>query len=157
MSVAPYSYPHPPHHPAPHLPLPYPTISVVHTAALTKTVSSTQSHIPSNCPPVVLHSAGPALPPSKVEDVEVIVEEDIPSDKLLPCPQKTNVGVGVPAAPSPLDSIRENIQRSLLSLMPGEYEADAFKRKVETALVALVGEMPMKQLGYPEKTAEQVR
>ncbi|XP_047495522.1 LOW QUALITY PROTEIN: uncharacterized protein LOC125043476 [Penaeus chinensis] len=60
------------------------------------------------------------------------------------------------ARPSPLESMRENIQRSLLSLLPGEHEAASFKRKVETALVVLVGEAPMKQLGYPEKTAEQV-
>lgn len=106
---------------------------------------------------MAMHSAGPPLPRSKVEEVEVIVDEDIPTEKFLPCPQKTKVGVGMTTTPSPLDSIRENIQRSLRSLMPGEHEADAFKRKVETALVALVGEMPMKQLGYPEKTAEQVR
>ncbi|MPC36812.1 Zinc finger protein 383 [Portunus trituberculatus] len=118
------------------------------------TVSSTQPHAPPSCHSMPPHTAAPPLPRSKVEDVEVIVDDDIPNEKFLPCLQKTKIGMGVP--PSPLDSIRENIQRSLFSLMPGEHEADAFKRKVETALVALVGEVPMKQLGYPEKTAEQV-
>lgn len=155
MSAAVHTYPLPPHHPGPHLPLPYPPISLVPTIALTRTVSSTQPHAPPSSHPMALHAAPPPLPRSKEEDVEVIVDDDIPNEKFLPCLQKTKSGVGMP--PSPLDSIRENIQRSLFSLMPGEHEADAFKRKVETALVALVGEVPMKQLGYPEKTAEQVR
>lgn len=106
-------------------------------------------------------------PRSKLEDpdTDIIVESDLPKDKFLSSskPNLSSIfpdssgGCGGGISSSPLENMRENIQRSLLSLLPGEHEAASFKRKVETALVVLVGEAPMKQLGYPEKTAEQVR
>nr|XP_053653669.1 uncharacterized protein LOC128703140 [Cherax quadricarinatus] len=104
----------------------------------------------------------PIPPPcSKVENPDIIIETDPSKDKLTLLGNPVPLGASCLSdpylgAPSPLESIRENIQRSLMSLMPGEHEAAGFKRKVETALVVLVGEAPMRQLGYPEKTAEQV-
>ena len=53
----------------------------------------------------------------------------------------------------PLESMRENIQRSLRSLVPSDSED--FKKKAETALLFLVGENTMKQLGYPDRNTEQ--
>ncbi|XP_071542025.1 LOW QUALITY PROTEIN: uncharacterized protein [Panulirus ornatus] len=129
----------------------------------TRTMSTLPPHIPSTIPTLSMHHPVTILSPrSKLEDCEVVPVADPPKDKIL-FSEKSEVPVGssyLPDtcldAPSPLESIRENIQRSLLSLLPEDHEAVGFKRKVETALVVLVGEAPMKQLGYPEKTTEQV-
>ncbi|CAL4077510.1 unnamed protein product [Meganyctiphanes norvegica] len=115
---------------------------------------------------------------TKLEDPDIIFESQKPREKLNPLKYKTEdpeiiadtheakeeigqrkCGVSEDTGSrltTPLESIRENIQRSLLSLLPTDGEASAFKRQVETALVVLVGETSLKQLGYPEKNAEQV-
>ncbi|KAG7163772.1 Zinc finger protein 664-like 1 [Homarus americanus] len=140
-----------------------PPASIAVTPAHTRTITTLPTHVPSTLPTFPRWSV--TLPPlrSKVEDTEIIVEANLPKDKFISHSGKPEVLLGGScmseaylAAPSPLECIRENIQRSLLSLLPEEHEAAGFKRKVETALVVLVGEAPMRQLGYPEKTAEQV-
>ncbi|XP_045600633.2 uncharacterized protein [Procambarus clarkii] len=150
-------------------------VTPVHTRAITTlpshapiTISTHPNAIPTHTSLLQPHPTAipthprrpvPMPPPcSKLEDPEIIVEADHTKEDLITPPGKSEVVLGGSclAASSPLECIRENIQRSLLSLMPGEHEAAGFKRKVETALVVLVGEAPMRQLGYPEKTAEQV-
>ncbi|KAK7073524.1 hypothetical protein SK128_016949, partial [Halocaridina rubra] len=152
-----HSHPHhepyqpPPHQPLPQLPAPLPHV-----------------HPPPPAPPPPLSQPPPltlSSPQAKVEDLspDIIIESDVPKDKLLTSPKKSldplegfSLGVSL-GVPSPMESMRENIQRSLMSLLPVGNEVAGFKRKVETALVVLVGDAPMKQMGYPEKTAEQVR
>ncbi|XP_064101509.1 metal regulatory transcription factor 1-like isoform X1 [Macrobrachium nipponense] len=153
------------------------TVSVIHSAPLMSHQPAMHSSAlslhpppapsrPSAQPPSVLPPPPPPPPPpvtsswSKMGDStsDIIIDSDIPKEKIIVCPKKPDGPLTgfCSGLTSSIESMRENIQRSLMSLLPGGHEGVAFKRKVETALVALVGDAPMKQMGYPEKTAEQV-
>ncbi|XP_068233774.1 uncharacterized protein [Palaemon carinicauda] len=148
------------------------TVSVIHSAPLMShqhaVHSSAYTFPPPPPPPPPTLICPPAQPPppppvvtwSKSQDAasEIITDSDIPKEKLMAPTKKTDGPLNglCTGLTSSIESMRENIQRSLMSLLPGGNEGVALKRKVETALVALVGDAPMKQMGYPEKTAEQV-
>lgn len=55
-----------------------------------------------------------------------------------------------------LETIRQNTQKALNAILPDMSDWEMFKKKVELALVILVGEK-MKDFGYPKRTTEQVK